>query len=213
VSARRTHIVLAIVAPIAVFACSSSSERERVDFERMRVQQRYEPYGRSGVFANAQSMQQPPAGALSRESASDTGVVGTGMTGGQPVADVPLAISPAQLAMGGRKYAVYCAVCHGEAGFGGSIVGENMGLPRPPSLRSVAMLAQPAGYIFNVATNGKGRMPSFAAELTPGERWAVVEYIRQIQQSPPVTVAQRADSVRAVEIAAIDSAIAKARQP
>ena len=201
------------VLAIGMIACVKSRERERVDFERMRVQQRYEPYGASTVFADARSMQQPPAGALSIESAGDTGVVGTGMSGGNPVADIPVPISPAQLGLGARKFAVYCAVCHGEGGFGGSIVAENMGIPRPPSLRSAAMLARPAGYVFGVATNGKGRMPPYSAQLTPDERWAVVAYVRALQGSPAVTAAQRADSVRAAEIAAIDSSAAKAGLP
>jgi mono/diheme cytochrome c family protein len=75
------------------------------------------------------------------------------------------------------------------------------------------MLAQPAGYTFAVATNGKGRMPSFSAQLTAEERWAVVAYLQDLQQSPAVTAAQRADSARAAEIQAIDSAAAKAKQP
>jgi mono/diheme cytochrome c family protein len=204
---------IAALLAIEMIACVKSRERERVDFERMRVQQRYEPYGASAVFANARSMQQPPAGALSIESAVDTGVVGTGMSGGSPVADIPVTITPEQLGLGARKFMVYCAVCHGDGGFGGSIVAENMGQPRPPSLRNAALVAQPAGYIFAVATNGKGRMPSYSAQLTPDERWAVVAYVRELQRSRIVTTAQRDDSLRAAEIAAIDSAAAKARQP
>jgi mono/diheme cytochrome c family protein len=201
-----------IAATLALTACVKSPEREPVDFERMRVQQRYEPYGASTVFANAQAMQQSPPGALSRESVRDTGVVGTGLSGGQPVVDVPVPISPTELALGHRKFTIYCAVCHGEGGFGGSIVAENMGPPRPPSLRTEAMLAQPAGYIFDIATHGKGRMPPYSAQLSPDERWAVVAYVRGLQKSPPVTAEQRADSARAVEIQAIDSSASAARQ-
>ena len=211
--ARRATICATIIATLAFAACVKSREREPVDFERMRVQQRYEPYGTSTVFANAQSMQQRPPGTLSRESARDTGVVGTGLSGGQQVVDVPVTISPSELVLGNRKFRIYCAVCHGDGGFGGSIVAENMGPPRPPSLRSAAMLLQPAGYIFVVMTHGKGRMPPYSAQLTPDERWAVVAYVRELQKSPPATAEERADSARAEEIQAIDSAAARAKQP
>jgi mono/diheme cytochrome c family protein len=201
------------VAAMAFGACVNSPERERVDFERMRIQQRYTPYGTSSVFENGSSMQHPPSGTLSRESSADSGVVGSGMTDGRLVTRIPLAVSPAQLAVGEQKFGIYCAVCHGDGGFGGSLVAENMGMPRPPSLRSGAMLAQPDGYIFTVATNGKGRMPSYSAQLTAEERWDIVAYVRQLQQSPVANANQHADSARAIEIQAIDSAAAKARQP
>jgi len=74
------------------------------------------------------------------------------------------------------------------------------------------MLAQPAGYVFSVATHGKGRMPSYSTQLTPDERWAVVAYVRELQKSPPATAEQRADSARAAEIQRIDSSSSAARQ-
>jgi mono/diheme cytochrome c family protein len=186
-------------------ACGNSPERERLDFERMRLQQRYDLYGKSGVFANHQSMQAPPPGTVTRESALDTGAIGTGMSGGQLVASVPFSLTPAQLVRGERKFTIYCAVCHGDGGFGGSIVAENMGPPRPPSLRSDSMVARPDGYIFDVATHGKGRMPAYAVELTPTERWAVIGYIRILQQSRTLTPAQHTDSLRAAAIRSADS--------
>lgn len=209
----RTPIGLALVVAVFVTGCAKSRERERIDFERMRVQQRYELYASSGVFANHQSMQHPPEGTLTRESAQDSGVVGSGMSGGREVGAVPITIGPERIALGQRKFMVYCAVCHGAGAFGGSIVAENMGQPRPPSLRSVTMLSQPAGYIFNVATHGKGRMPPYAAQLTAEERWAVVAYIEQLQHAAVVTPDERADSLRAIQIGAIDSAIARERKP
>jgi mono/diheme cytochrome c family protein len=194
---------------VAASACLKSRERERVDFERMRIQQRYEPYGRSAAFANGAAMQTPPAGTVARETAQDTGVAGTGMSGGQYAASLPSVMSDSDLALGHEKFDVYCAVCHGAGGFGGSIVAENMGQPRPPSLRSAAVIARPAGYLFDVATRGKGRMPAYAPQLTSRERWDVVAYLRRLQHSTVTTEDQRADSVRAVVIRGIDSALAR----
>jgi mono/diheme cytochrome c family protein len=213
VIALRIRVAAWFSVSLGVTACVKSPERERIDFERMRVQQRYGLYGTSAVFANRQSMQPPPYGTVSRESAQDTGIVGTGMSAGVQVVAPPIAITPDLLVLGEQKFTIYCAVCHGDGGFGGSIVAQNMGAPRPPSLRSAAMLAQRSGYIFAVATHGKGRMPSYAPQLTPEERWAVVAYVRQLQRSAPATPQQRADSLRAIEIRAIDSALAVERKP
>lgn len=178
----------------------------------MRVQQRYDLYGQSGVFANGAAMQPPPVGTFARESAADTGVVGTGLSGGLAVASLPIPVTPELLALGGQKFVIHCAVCHGMAGFGGSIVAANMGPPRPPSLRSSAMLALPAGYIFIVASQGKGRMPAYATSLTAGERWAVVAYVQRMQRMPAVGAAAAEDSLRALQIARIDSGVAARRR-
>jgi mono/diheme cytochrome c family protein len=196
-----------------VGACSRSPERERVDFERMRLQQRYDLYGPSSVFADGANMQAPPVGTIARESRSDTGVVATGTVGGIAVAAVPLAMTPERLATGAKMFGVYCAVCHGIAGYGGSTVAENMGPPRPPSLRTPRMIAAPAGYVYVVATRGLGRMPSYAAELTDAERWAVVSYVKNLQGTPGTSPAAIDDSLRGLAIGRLDSAAAARRKP
>ena len=196
-----------------VVACGNSHERERVDFERMRLQQRYDLYGASGVFANGADMQQPPPGTVSRETMGDAGVIGTGTVNGTAVASVPIALTTAERQTGAKMFRIYCAVCHGPAGFGGSTVAENMGPPRPPSLRNARLVAAPAGYIFTVATHGLGRMPSYASELTTTDRWAVVAYIKQLQATPAVARGALDDSLRALAIQRSDSMMAARRKP
>jgi mono/diheme cytochrome c family protein len=204
--------VLLSFACFAEVACSHSHERERVDFERMRVQQRYGLYGTSGAFADRQSMQPAPAGTVSRESAQDSGVVGSGTSTSGAAMTIPIPVTNELLALGQGKFTIYCAVCHGDGGFGGSLVAVNMGAPRPPSLRTAALRAQPVGYVFGVATRGKGRMPPYAPQLSARERWAVAAYIQRLQASGATTPEQRADSVRAVQIHVIDSTLAAERR-
>jgi mono/diheme cytochrome c family protein len=198
---------------IAADACTNSRERERVDFERMRVQQRYDLYHTSRIFANGAVEQAPPLGTVARERANDTGSVGSGLTNGLAVTAIPMPVGPQTLALGEQKFAIHCAVCHGPAGFGGSLVASNMGPPRPPSLRTAAALGLPAGYIFSVATLGKGRMPSYAPQLSTDERWAVTAYVQQLQRTPPSGPAAVEDSLRALEIARVDSAVARRVRP
>jgi len=200
-----------LLAALAI-GCTKSPEREPGDFERMRVQQRDEPYAPSELFALHEQLRHLPSGTVSRESGADTGAIGSGTRDGREVTAVPIEITPDLLSLGQKAYGVYCAVCHGAAGYGGSTVAENMGAPRPPSLRSTAVRALPAGTLFSIETRGIGRMPSYAPELTPTERWAVVAYIGQLQHGSASTPDARDDSLRAIRIRSIDSALAAERR-
>jgi len=188
-----------LVATVVVGLTGCDNRRPFGDFERMREQQRVDPYSSSRLFSNGASMQAPPPHTVSMESAADSGVVGSGVaaSGGQPVAAVPISVTPALLDAGRRAFGVYCAVCHGPAGFGGSVVAANMGTARPPSLRSPAARALPAGMIFRIATMGLGRMPSYASQLPTRERWAVVAYLQRLQATPATDSVSIADSLRA----------------
>jgi mono/diheme cytochrome c family protein len=204
--------VCALVAAALATACTKSPEREQGDFERMRIQQRDEAYAPSERFAMNDKLRHPPAGTVSRESASDTGAIGSGMRAGQPVTIVPLEVTPELIALGRQRFAVFCAVCHGAGGFGGSIVAANMGQPRPPSLRSAIVRARAPGTIFYIATHGLGRMPAYAPQLTTRERWAVVAYLEQLQRSSQTSPDEREDSLRAIDIRNIDSLEAAERR-
>jgi len=134
------------------------------------------------------------------------------MRAGQPVTVVPLAVTAELLELGRQRFSVFCAVCHGAGGFGGSIVAANMGQPRPPSLRSAIVRARPPGTIFYIATHGIGRMPSYAPQLNTRERWAVVAYLEQLQRESRTSPDEREDSLRAIDIRHIDSAQAAERR-
>ena len=71
-----------------------------------------------------------------------------------------------------------------------------MGLREPPSL--VDLPPYPDGYYYDVISVGYGLMPAYAEKLTPEQRWAVVAYVRALQESqrarledvPPETLQQ-----------------------
>ena len=74
------------------------------------------------------------------------------------------------------------------------------------------MQSLPPGFVFNIATRGIGRMPPYAPALTARERWAVVAYLEQLQRSATTTPDAREDSLRAIDIRSVDSALAAERQ-
>jgi mono/diheme cytochrome c family protein len=38
------------------------------------------------------------------------------------------------------------------------------------------------GELYDVIANGKGTMPAYGARISPEDRWAIVHYIRALQQ-------------------------------
>jgi mono/diheme cytochrome c family protein len=201
-----------LLAAFVLDACGTSRERERFDFERMRVQQRYTLFGTSRTVAGGQSMRAPPGGTVSREALAERSEAPPSITAAFGIATIPIAVTPQLVARGKDRFIIYCAVCHGAGGFGGSLVAENMGQPRPPSLHTATLLARPLGYIFAVATAGKGRMPAYSPQLSVADRWAVVAYIRALQSATARSSDETADSLMAERIAQVDSAAAARRR-
>jgi mono/diheme cytochrome c family protein len=86
---------------------------------------------------------------------------------------------------GQKYYNVYCAVCHGTYGEGnGSIVPK---YPQPPSLQSDKIRGYPDGSIYHVITKGQNLMPSYAQQVDPQTRWAIIHYIRALQKAKSPT--------------------------
>jgi mono/diheme cytochrome c family protein len=147
----------------------------------MQRQPKYKAYQASEYWPDGLAMRAPPAGTVPYAGARDPAVA-TGLgPDGKPLPTSPVPVSADSIQLGRRKFEVLCAVCHGLLGDGDSQVALNMSLRKPPSLHLYRDV--PDGYVFQVVTSGFGLMPSYAAELTPEERWAVVSYVRALQLS------------------------------
>ncbi|MBM4187335.1 MAG: c-type cytochrome [Gemmatimonadetes bacterium] len=82
-------------------------------------------------------------------------------------------------ARGDTLYQVFCALCHGVAGDGKSPVGPRLGAP---SLLTDKAKNWPDGYLYSVVKYGRGNMPMYGDKIyRPLDRWAVVNYMRQLQ--------------------------------
>jgi hypothetical protein len=59
----------------------------------------------------------------------------------------------------------------------------------------------PVGYFFQVITNGFGAMPDYSAQVPPGDRWAIISYVRALQfsQNVPFDQLDEADRRRLLE--------------
>jgi mono/diheme cytochrome c family protein len=90
-------------------------------------------------------------------------------------------------ARGQELFQTYCAVCHGANGDPAtSTVGMRVAAQ---SLLTDRARAWPDGYIYSLIRYGRGVMPMYGDKVTePADRWAIVNYVRQLQAAaPPVS--------------------------
>ena len=94
----------------------------------------------------------------------------------------PLPITKELLERGQDRYKIFCTPCHGLQGDGNGMV-TLRGMKHPPSYHEDRLRNSPNGYFFDVITNGFGAMNGYSAQLVPGDRWAIVAYVRALQLS------------------------------
>ena len=111
----------------------------------------------------------------------------------------PVPVTERTVDMGGRLFMIYCKPCHGVSGTGDGYVGAKLIL-KPYNLTSSNDQhswkdpAYPDGYIFGMMTFGGAVMPSYANDLSPTERWEVVNYVRTVLQHNPIPAATTAQT-------------------
>ena len=89
----------------------------------------------------------------------------------------PIPATADSVAQGKQLFTIYCTPCHGASGTGDGLVGEKLVL-RPFDLTSPSVQQIPDGLIFGYITFGGAVMPIYGNDLSPTERWHVVNYVR-----------------------------------
>lgn len=149
----------------------------------MHDQPRYEPLEVSQFFSDRRSARPLVENTVPRGALVEDQVFATGRTeDGDLVGDIPIEISAELLERGQERYDIFCSPCHGFDGFGEGMIVQR-GFAPPPSFHSDRLRQAPAGHYFDVITNGFGQMFGYAYRIRPGDRWAIVAYIRALQIS------------------------------
>ena len=138
--------------------------------QMMAEQPRYNPYSPSSFFSDGLSMRPQIPGTVSRGPLPSTLLV------------EPKVYTRAILERGRERFNINCSPCHGAAGDGHGLVPER-GFISPPSFHSNDLRQASAQHFFEVITYGYGAMFSYAARVTPEDRWAIIAYIRALQLS------------------------------
>ncbi|MCC6426707.1 MAG: cytochrome c [Phycisphaerales bacterium] len=135
----------------------------------------------------------------------------TGKGGDAFLAKIPVAVTRPMLELGKKKFNIYCSVCHGYLGDGQGMVGRSWSAPLPSfhdpkylpgatedvvdeaTKQSRKQIAKTGldGYLFNIARNGlpddakpgEYRMPAYGHALSERDTWAVIAYIRALQEA------------------------------
>ncbi|MCB2206064.1 cytochrome c [bacterium] len=111
----------------------------------------------------------------------------------------PLAVSPEVLARGKNRFNTFCSPCHSPSGQDTTEV-VRRGLQKPPNLAGKNAKGYSDAHIFHVISVGQNIMPGYADKLKEGDRWAIVNYVRELQKAPlkyPETAPASVDSTAA----------------
>jgi len=154
----------------------------------MHDQPRYEPFEASTFFENGGSARTLVPNTVPRGYLREDELLNTGKLSGQFANTFPMAVTADVMARGRERYNVFCSPCHGQTGVGNGMIVQR-GFRQPPSYGEQRLREAPAGYFFDVMTNGFGAMQDYAAQVPVADRWAIVAYIRALQLSMNATVA------------------------
>jgi hypothetical protein len=148
-------------------------------FDWMMVQNKLKPQAASTLFRDGIGMRQPVLGTVAR-GFLPYAFKGKPEEAGKSLAN-PLPVTQKVLDLGREKYLTFCSPCHGNFGRGDSRL--NGQFPNPPTLHSDKVREWSDGSIYHVITEGQNVMPSYAAQVSRDERWAIVHYIRVLQRA------------------------------
>jgi mono/diheme cytochrome c family protein len=179
----------------------------------MQDQPRYRAHRKSDFFPDGKAMRDLPEGTVARgmlredkafytgkkenaggttaataaPAATTTDASGNTLVTSFPdaIEEFPVPITKELVDRGEERYRIFCMVCHGPVGNGDGMI-VRRGFPKPPTYNDDRLRNAPIGHFYDVITNGWGKMNSYASQVPPADRWAIVAYIRtlQISQNP-----------------------------
>jgi mono/diheme cytochrome c family protein len=140
----------------------------------------FDSFAPNPVTRDGKTMQRPVAGTIPRgflpvhyrATPEDAERAGRELMSPEP----PSALT---VSHGRVLYETFCWVCHGPHGQGdGPLVPK---IPNPPAYSSLRVRNMAPGQLFHVMTFGSGRMPSYASQIAPAERWKIAAYVQTLQ--------------------------------
>jgi mono/diheme cytochrome c family protein len=146
------------------------------------------PLRESVFFKNASSARPLVEGTVPRGTLQDDVAFFTGKDGAAAVDALPFALTADVLDRGEQRFNIYCSPCHGPTGRGDGMI-VRRGYRQPPSFHSDRLRQAPLGHFYDTVTNGFGAMPDYKAQIAPRDRWAIAAYVRALQLSQHVSVA------------------------
>ena len=148
---------------------------------------RVEAYEATDAFSDGRGNRQLVEGTVARGWLNGDELLTTGKVAGTAADQFPFPVTREVLERGQQRYNAYCTPCHGQSGRGNGMVVQR-GFKAPPSFHDDRLRNSPAGYYFDVMTNGFGVMSDYRSQVEIRDRWAIAAYIRALQLSQRATV-------------------------
>lgn len=177
-------VVIALVGALAVLAACTD----------MYDQPKYKPLRPSTLYVDGSS-RPLVEGTVARGYPRTDELMYTGKVQGKMTDAFPFSITADVVRRGQNQFNTFCSPCHGRLGNGAGMIVQR-GFPKPNSFLSDSVRTKPAGYYFDIITNGFGRMYSYAPSVPVEDRWAIVAYIRALQLSQRTPISYLTDAER-----------------
>lgn len=171
----------------------------------MDQQMRLEPQETTVFFPDGRVNQPPVDGTIARGHLRQDSEYYQGINeDGSFVTTIPVDVTKSFIYRGKDRFEVYCAPCHGLTGDGqGIIMTGGYGFVPAPTFHQERLREVEDGYLYSVITNGVRNMPSYAHQIPVRDRWAIVSYVRALQESQHVPESQMREYE--VDLAAIQN--------
>lgn len=180
-------VILILLATVTLVSCRGHiSERPPVQPQQnMFHQDRFNTQEESPFFEDGRSMRMPVEGTVARgQFQDDIGFYQGVDVEGNFIEDNPVTLTRDFLYRGQDRYDIYCSVCHGGTGNGrGMIMEGEFGYVPAPTFHQERIRNMPDGEIYSAIYNGVRTMPSYRSQVYAEDRWAIVAYIRALQES------------------------------
>lgn len=148
----------------------------------MDLQPKYMAQAESNFFYNGATMRPPVEGTVAKGRLNGDSVLYEGKdASGAFTTTNPLAGRDRLAERGHDRYAIYCQPCHGDTGNGRGMLYERAGV-QSGDFNDPRIAALSDGQVFDVITNGVGLMSGYRYPIPPEDRWAIVAFVRQLQQ-------------------------------
>lgn len=157
----------------------------------MDNQPKYKAQSASLAFADGRSMRPPLENTVEYSLAPPDETFEKGLGGEAWIEGFPeaVAVDDTLRARGAERFSIYCAPCHGPTGAGDGAVakaaerrGETAWVA-PTVLDSPDIIARANGHLFNTITQGIRSMPGYGSQISTRDRWAIVAYLRELQEA------------------------------
>jgi len=184
---RLAQIATLMVSALFVFSCGRGDYSEKPPIHlnpNMDSQKKYKAQSESNFFVDGASMRTPVEGTVARGELREDDAYYRGKdASGEFIVTAPMEFTDDMVKRGEERYDIYCSACHGvDADGKGKILFYEYPIP-PADFYNERIKGLSDGHMYNAITEGWMNMPSLKAQISVDDRWAIISYIRSLQQN------------------------------